>query len=51
MGTKTMAEYVENRETFEKLKSIGVDLAQGYYILKPISLSQIDLKTNTYLKQ
>ena len=29
MGKKTVAEYVENRHTLEKLRDIGVDYAQG----------------------
>jgi len=43
MGIKTIAEYVENSEIFDKLKSIGVDYAQGYYVSKPMPLDQIAL--------
>jgi EAL domain-containing protein (putative c-di-GMP-specific phosphodiesterase class I)/GGDEF domain-containing protein len=32
---KTIAEYVENVEQLEKLKVLGVDYAQGYYVGKP----------------
>jgi PAS domain S-box-containing protein len=32
---KTIAEYVENREIFEKVKEIGIDYSQGYYFGKP----------------
>ena len=35
MGLKTVAEYVENREIFQELKTIGVDFAQGYGIAPP----------------
>ena len=35
MGLKTVAEYVENTETLELLKSLGVDYVQGYGIEKP----------------
>ena len=35
MGIKTTAEYVENKETLECVKSIGIDYAQGYHIAKP----------------
>ena len=35
LGKKTVAEFVVNRETLEKLKSYGVDYAQGYFIGKP----------------
>lgn len=38
MGKKTIAEFVENAEILEKLRSIGVDYAQGYGIAKPIPL-------------
>ena len=35
MGKKTIAEFVENKQILKKLKSIGVDHAQGYGIAKP----------------
>jgi diguanylate cyclase (GGDEF)-like protein len=35
MGKKTVAEYVENQQSFEILESLGVDYAQGYYIAQP----------------
>ncbi len=35
MGIKTIAEFVENQETLECLRRIGVDYAQGYFIHKP----------------
>jgi EAL domain-containing protein (putative c-di-GMP-specific phosphodiesterase class I) len=35
MGIKTIAEYVENDAILEKLKTIGVNYAQGYGIHKP----------------
>ena len=35
MGISVIAEYVEDAETLEQLKIIGVDYAQGYYIEKP----------------
>ena len=34
-GIEVVAEYVENEEIFEKLKSLGVDYFQGYYFSKP----------------
>ncbi|CAG7857441.1 hypothetical protein MCAMS1_02261 [biofilm metagenome] len=34
-GRKTIAEYVENAEQLEKLKSLGVDFAQGYFTGEP----------------
>lgn len=41
MGMKTVAEFVENKESFELLKEIGIDYAQGYWIEKPKPVSEI----------
>ena len=41
MNIRTTAEFVENEETLQKLKEIGVSFAQGYHIAKPISLDDI----------
>jgi len=35
LGKKTVAEFVEDRETYELLGRLGVDLAQGYYLSRP----------------
>jgi len=35
MGKITIAEYVEDQQTVEMLKDIGVDFAQGYYFSRP----------------
>lgn len=35
---KTIAEYVENRETLQAVRDIGIDYAQGYYISKPVPI-------------
>ena len=35
MGLRTIAESVEDKETLEALKRIGVDYVQGYYFSKP----------------
>jgi diguanylate cyclase (GGDEF)-like protein len=35
LGKKTIAEFVESDEVLEKLREMGVDLAQGYQIGKP----------------
>jgi diguanylate cyclase (GGDEF)-like protein len=40
MGITTVAEFVENKEIFEKLRNIGVDYAQGYYIARPALLDE-----------
>ena len=39
IGIKTIAEYVENDAILEKLKTIGVNYAQGYGIHKPEALA------------
>ncbi len=38
----TVAEFVESDETLELLRSMGVDLAQGFGIAKPVPLSMLD---------
>jgi len=38
---KVIAEFVENKEVFEKLKNIGVDYFQGYNFCKPVSIEDI----------
>jgi diguanylate cyclase (GGDEF)-like protein/PAS domain S-box-containing protein len=35
MGKKTIAEFVESQECLNKLKEIGVDYGQGYFLGKP----------------
>jgi diguanylate cyclase (GGDEF)-like protein/PAS domain S-box-containing protein len=35
MGLQTIAEWVENRQTFDALKELGVDYAQGYWLCRP----------------
>ena len=41
MGIKTIAEFVESEAIFEQLKSLGVDYAQGYWIARPLPLSDL----------
>lgn len=38
LGLKTVAEYVEDETILERLREIGVDYAQGYYVAKPSAL-------------
>jgi diguanylate cyclase (GGDEF)-like protein/PAS domain S-box-containing protein len=40
MGKKTIAEFVEDQKTFELLREMGVDYAQGYAISKPIPVDK-----------
>lgn len=35
MGLQTIGEWVENRQTLEALKELGVDYAQGYWLCRP----------------
>jgi diguanylate cyclase (GGDEF)-like protein/PAS domain S-box-containing protein len=35
MGLQTIAEWVENRQTHDALKELGVDYAQGFWLCKP----------------
>jgi len=41
MGMQTIAEFVENEETLQLLKQLGVDYAQGYHIAQPAPLQQL----------
>jgi EAL domain-containing protein (putative c-di-GMP-specific phosphodiesterase class I)/GGDEF domain-containing protein len=41
LGIKTIAECVENQETLEQLKAIGVDYVQGYHTGKPMRIDQL----------
>ncbi len=41
LGKKTIAEFVENKETICKLQELGVDYAQGYHISKPHAVSDL----------
>ena len=42
MGIKTIAEFVENKETIKLLKGYGIDYAQGYAIGKPAPWEEIE---------
>jgi len=44
LGKTTVAEFVEDAETLEKLAELGVNYAQGYYIDKPMSIEEINEK-------
>ncbi|MFY8352127.1 EAL domain-containing protein [Pseudoalteromonas sp. SSM20] len=46
LGKTCVAEYVEDEETFELLREIGVDYAQGYYIGKPVAAAEIRKQKN-----
>ena len=38
LGLKTVAEFVEDETILERLRTIGVDYAQGYFVAKPEAL-------------
>ena len=38
VGVKTVAEWVENQETYDAVRDIGVDYAQGYLVHRPVAL-------------
>ncbi len=40
LGLKTVAEYVEDEIIMDKLRAIGVDYAQGYFVAKPEALQK-----------
>ena len=44
MNIMTTAEYVENEETLNILKTIGINFAQGYHIAKPVELAILSEK-------
>ena len=41
MNKKTIAEFVENQNIFDLLKTLGVNYAQGYGIAKPVPLREL----------
>jgi len=42
MGIETIAERVETKQVLEKLGSLGVEFAQGYYIARPASVDSFE---------
>ena len=46
LNLKTIAEFVESKEALAKLKTLGVDFAQGYVVHKPELLSFEDEKVS-----
>jgi EAL domain-containing protein (putative c-di-GMP-specific phosphodiesterase class I) len=41
LGIATIAECVETAVVMEELKRIGVDFAQGYFIARPLPITQL----------
>ncbi len=44
LGVKTVAEFVSNESIFNKVKLLGIDYAQGYYIGKPSPMTPSTVK-------
>jgi diguanylate cyclase (GGDEF)-like protein/PAS domain S-box-containing protein len=44
LGAVTVAEFVEDAETLEILREIGLDMAQGYHIARPVPLETLLLE-------
>jgi len=42
MNIKTIAEWVENQETLDILREIGVDFVQGYHVGRPTVVSTFE---------
>jgi EAL domain-containing protein (putative c-di-GMP-specific phosphodiesterase class I) len=42
VGMSTVAEGVETREQLEKLKSLGCDIVQGFYLAKPMRAAAME---------
>ncbi|MCZ0750254.1 EAL domain-containing protein [Aeromonas enteropelogenes] len=42
LGLKTVAEGVENQEDWQQLALLGCELAQGYYISRPLPIDQVE---------
>jgi EAL domain-containing protein (putative c-di-GMP-specific phosphodiesterase class I) len=42
LGKRTIAEFVEDAETLELLRGMGVDFAQGFYVAKPAPLPLVE---------
>lgn len=40
-GARTIAEFVEDQETLDLLRDLGVDMAQGYTIARPVPIEDI----------
>lgn len=46
LGRRVIAEGIENPETLELLRAIGCDIAQGYYLAKPMRIEALDSLLN-----
>jgi diguanylate cyclase (GGDEF)-like protein len=42
LGLRTVAEGIEDQETLERVRDLGCELAQGYYMSKPIPFNELE---------
>ncbi|WP_072013821.1 GGDEF domain-containing response regulator [Myxosarcina sp. GI1] len=50
LGMDAIAEGIETAEQAEKLKTLGCEMAQGYFFAKPLSTQEIELKLNDFIR-
>ena len=52
LGRRVIAEGIEDSETLELLRTLGCDIAQGYYLAKPMRLAALErlLQNNTRIQ-
>ncbi|KAA0259526.1 EAL domain-containing protein [Deferribacter autotrophicus] len=44
LGLKTIAEFIEDKKTFEILQELGVDYVQGFYFSKPLHIEELKVQ-------
>ena len=44
MNIKTVAEFIHSKDTFDTVKSLGIEYSQGYYIGKPMPFEENKVK-------
>ncbi|MCV6625026.1 MAG: EAL domain-containing protein, partial [Cellvibrionaceae bacterium] len=49
LNIKTIAEYVHSKEVFEKVKEMGIDYSQGYFIGRPEPMTKVAVKKSVTL--
>ncbi|HKN93343.1 MAG TPA: bifunctional diguanylate cyclase/phosphodiesterase, partial [Thermoleophilaceae bacterium] len=42
LGLRTVAEGIEDRETFDVVRDLGCELAQGYYMSRPLPFNELE---------
>ena len=51
LGIPLIAEFVPDRETLEKLISLGVEFSQGYYIGRPVPIEELPVQADFILQK